>query len=461
MPLDPAYFRPSLIPELMVRDEWDAIQQYLLPADMGRLRLVSRAFSSAVTQKMLDQSAWTRIRQDEGEAREALHHFPTHPQARKLFDAGYMAASCVASVHYTLKDIESAALMQREYLISCQVPAFQRELRLARDGNFVIRGALSNGDMQIWFRIKKHDNKIDSLEISKEFTPVASSDYMTKISNGKEFLTSPMDWWLLKDKAEKLYIYNASTGEWMPEFFPGVTKESLADISCNGRFVAIVTKNDHENSIIRGYDRKEGAFYMHRATGDCNFCQISVANSGDIYVGTYQQGYSFDIKGQCTIHRYYNGINNLFRLSADGRFLVRSILPCVADGREGNLILEDRIQGREIMLPRTVAARLGACSSRPVGIAFSFLNVLVAVVYQDGVVQVFDLRKVADVEASLLVETSLPWMQAAHQQPAICFEGLDQIHILFPQCGRGYEGGLIKHTLMLGKREYESSGGII
>lgn len=450
MPLVPTHYMPALIPDLAGRDEWSGVLDYLSLADLGRLRCVSSSFSAAITPQMLEQTALAFIRREEGDgvSASALDTFRIHPAAGELAAARCPATACLASLHHVRRDAMARGGhgMLRLLPLHPAGMAGMDHRPVVRDGRMAALGIYDGGSDPGWYSIDIRTDEIRTVRLPAGFSALAPSLHVARVTIGKHFLVPPCDGWLLADTTGGLHLYGPACAETIPLPIPGATAQTMADMSCNGRFVGMVTRGDGEGSRVRCYDRERGRFCVEERIDDSDVCQLSVSDDGTLFLGAHRQGYVFAPDGDMAVRPYLNGCNGLFRLSVDGRFLMRTAYSGVLGACEGCIMLERRPQGQEILLPRRKATRPGFWSSRPGGIAFSALNALVAVVYLDGMLQVFDLQQNDGNGARVLAETVLPWAGVMSQQPVICFEGFDRVHVAFWQrTGQAFR--LAKFTL--------------
>ncbi|AVY93837.1 hypothetical protein DFO50_11113 [Microvirgula sp. AG722] len=437
MPLAPTHHMPALIPDLAGRDEWAGVLDYLSLADLGRLRCVSASFSVAITPQMLEQTALAFIRREEGDGVSAstLGAFRIHPAAGELAAARCPAAACLASLHHVRRD----AMARGGYGMLRLLPRHPAGMDgmdhrpVVRDGRMAAPGIYEGGSDPGWHSIDIRTDEIRTFRLPAGFRALASSLHVARITIGKHFLVPPCDGWVLADTTGGLHLYGPARAETIPLPISGATAQTMADLSCNGRFVGMVTRGDGEDSRVRCYDRERDRLCVEGTIDDGDVCQLSVSDDGTLFLGAHRQGYVFAPDGDMTVCPYRNGFNCLFRLSADGHFLMRTVYSGGLSAREGYVMLERRSQGQEILLPRLTATRPGFWSSRPGGIAFSALNALVAVMYLDGVLQVFDLQQNDGNGARVLAEAVLPWAGVISPQPVICFEGFDRVHVAFWQ----------------------------
>lgn len=113
----------------------------------------------------------------------------------------------------------------------------------------------------------------------------------------------------------------------------------------------------------------------------------------------------------------------------------------------GDLVLDDG--ERRILLPRGHASRVRPFAINSLSIAFSVLNALAAVVYEDGLIQVFNLRQtMADCAQVLATVMVLPERQMV--EAAIRFDGFGQVHTIFSYL-TDHGPRLDEHILYLGQ----------
>lgn len=215
------------------------------------------------------------------------------------------------------------------------------------------------------------------------------------------------------------------------------------------RFVATTTWVGQGESLVRCYDRTQDCLCVDALLADCRATQVSVANDGKVFVGTPLGGHVIAAGGDVQVYPDPPAANGerlagtVFRLSPDERFLIRP------GPHSGSLLLEDLRDGRHVILPRMEPLRPGQQCLKPASIAFSVLNALAAVAYQDGLILVFDLLHEDVHGACQLTRAELRcpgWLEGL----SIRMDGFDRVQTIFAYRSDA-ELPLGRHTLCLGR----------
>lgn len=431
-------------------DEWSYVAKFLTLKDLARLRAVSTQFREVVTPAQMEKAALEILRRGEGDnvSVDDLRHVRLHPAVQGLADNHGPASACLASLYYTVNP--SGEQRVSEQIVNPIIPQV-RTLDLAtrsltRDGRVVVWGL--DAQNRIVAKYVVRGGEMEPLVLPHGFTTVPS---MCRSSVCKQFLHLPPDCWLLMNADDELHCYDAGDGGLTRLPLPRSTMPHTTDLSRSGRFIATATiiAEGPGETRLQCYDRLLDRISVDVHIADVNLFQISVADDGRLFVGSHTSGYAFNLSGEVTRYPYEGGYNALFRLSPDERFLIRS---CFRHNEDGdNILLQDLHDGRETILPRLMPSRVGGGSTRPGSLAFSLLNRLVAVAYEDGALQVFDLQREDDRGAHALVRTSLP-ISGISMQPHVSFDGFGRIHTVFRQRS-GEEISLTMHTLSLDRPE--------
>lgn len=410
----------------------------------------------------LDQAAQAKISDAEGAevSADVLRQARVHPAAHGWVAAGYHAIAYLVSTHHVYERIRSQGSVS-PWLASIPLwsrppaadfsPHFEPRPQ-ARDGRmFIVSNdeALPARHRVQLFDISAHSIGLPDIPVGGN-REVGPAGVRVNVASAKDFLWAPAELSVWVSAGNWVFLCDAIRLERIA--LPVRVKDGaiLADVSRNGRYVALISidMDIDTGSLLTFYDRTVGRGSLRASRLAFVPSQLSVADDGMLFVGGEQHGYRMNAD-TCTLatYAYRQTSFGLFRLSADGGFLIRPRLAEEALGMEGDIVLEGRRGSGCIVLPRVSHSR-SYLDPWPGGIAFSVLNLLVAVAYQDGRLQVFDLQQTEGRGARVLVETDLP-MADKQLLPRLCFEGLDRLHVLFRQCLDGHVY-LARTTLYLG-----------
>lgn len=446
MPLDEL---PSMLSTLARRPyEWPYVAQYLSLADLGRLRAVSTTCRDAVTPGMMERAALDLIRQEEGAAvaPSDLHDFRFHPATREWVEAGRYATACVASLHLARTETLAGHVGTREEQI--ELPGSTHLLDLmpqARDGQIIVW--YIDPDSRRSQRLTVSSRPWAPLQLPAGLVPFRNSLNSTGVA--RQFLVPQAGWGVLGNLQHELFLYRADTGELASLPLRGQqTGILIAACSSSGRFVAAIEYGIDSSCTVDCYDRERDRMYARYRFADCMVHQLSVTNDGRVFGAGFQGDFLILPSGEVEAFRHdchvelADSTKNTYLCSPDEQFLVRSDMRA---GRNiGDLILEDG--ERQIRLPRGAAPEppFGAHALR---LAFSILNALVAVVYEDGLIRIFDLGRDVAGEARVLATAGIPIEQPL-REAAIRFDGFNVVQAIFPH--RTAQGArLSQHTLSL------------
>lgn len=437
-------------------DEWPYLAQYLSLADLGRVRSVSTTLRDAVTPGMMERAALERIRQEEGRAVSAgnLQGFRVHPATRAWVDAGLHATACVASLYHVRAEMEAGQVSVRQEAID--LPGTLHGLGLIpqpRDGRVIVWYADPDSLRARWMIVS--NEPWQPLSLPGGLIPHWNS--MGCISTTRQFLVPLADWRVVTNPARELHLYQAETGAQVA--LPLVRRPDsslLAACSCNGRFVAMVEySSEGEDTVVQCYDREGDRFFVNtRLAGSLPHHQVSVAGDGQVFIAGHQGNLCLQPSGEMVFCPHERPVGpeevgrTIYRISADEHFLIQS------DMRVGRGIgdLSLTHDGQWIPLPRGEAPLPDQSGIYPIGIAFSVLNAFAAVVYQDGLIQVFDLQQATEQGAPVRATAVV---SCGHRlgDAAIRFDGFGQVSTIFsyrtehgPRLGR--------HVLFLGRHEH-------
>ncbi|MEE9930077.1 hypothetical protein [Microvirgula aerodenitrificans] len=437
-------------------DEWSYLAQYLSLADLGRVCSVSTTFRDAVTPGMMERAALEQIRQEEGRAVSTgdLQGFRIHPATRPWADAGRHATACVASLYHVRAEMGAGQVSVSQGAID--LPGTLHGLGLIpqpRDGRVIAWYADPDSRQARWMIIS--NEPWQPLPLPSGLIPHWNS--MGCMSTTRQFLVSQADWRVVTNLARELHLYQAETGEQVA--LPLVRRPDsslLAACSWNGRFVAMVEySSEGADTVVQCYDREEDRFFVDvRLAGSLPHHQVSVASDGRVFVAGYQGNLRLQPSGEMVFCPHERPVGptevgrTIYRISADEHFLIQS------DMRAGRCIgdLSLMHDGQSIPLPRGEVTLPDQPGTHPIGIAFSVLNAFAAVVYQDGLIQVFDLQQVteqgAPVRATAVVSCGYRLGDAA-----IRFDGFGQVSTIFSY--RTEQGPRLgRHVLFLGRHEH-------
>ncbi|RAS14192.1 hypothetical protein DFO50_1117 [Microvirgula sp. AG722] len=440
---------PLNLPALARRsDEWSLVAQYLSLADLGRVQSVSSVFLDAVTPRMMERAALALIRQEEDPSVAAgdLRTLRCHPAAQPWADSGFHAAACLASLHHAGRlPVAGRAGERVQHPVESRVRMLDLATRaLTRDGRVIVWGQDVQSLLVAKYVVRA--GQIMPLTLPDGFRTAAA---IPRINSSKHFLRPPPDCWLLMNADRELHYYHTDSRQLVRLPMARSTTPHTVDLSRSGRFVAIATSNTAGpgETRLQCYDRERDQVSLDARISDANLFQISVADDGRLFVGSYTRGYAFSRDGDVTLYSFAGGNHALFRLSPDERFLMRSC-SCIGEGNCNDIVLQDLGNGRETRLPRDIPPRTGQSGAmRPESIAFSLLNRLVAIAYEDGALQIFDLRQGAAGSAPVMARGNLP-VTGVSLQPHTSFDGFDRVCTVFRQ-RIGREVTLAMHTMDL------------
>ena len=430
-------------------DDWECITPHLSLTDLGRLRSVSSTFRDAVTPGMMERAALGLIRREEGEAITAgdLSHFRFHPATREWVDAGLYATACVASLHHVCREAGEGGLRTRQETVD--LPGAMHRLDLLPQ--------LQDGRAIAWHIDPERNQVARHLVGDEQAQPFLLPAGLVPYPHGVEGLGAtrscvlPLPAWLLLGNPLRIpSLYCVDTGVLIPLPLPAVDgRLFIGAASVSRRFVATTTWVGQGESLVRCYDRTQDCLCVDALLADCRATQVSVANDGKVFVGTPLGGHVIAAGGDVQVYPDPPAANGerlagtVFRLSPDERFLIRP------GPHSGSLLLEDLRDGRHVILPRMEPLRPGQQCLKPASIAFSVLNALAAVAYQDGLILVFDLLHEDVHGACQLTRAELRcpgWLEGL----SIRMDGFDRVQTLFAYRSDA-ELPLGRHTLCLGR----------
>lgn len=441
----PTHSPPSILLQLVPRDEWREVMKLLSLEDLGRLRSTSVAFRDAVPLGAIERAALRFIRQREGDqvSVEDLRHFRFHPAVRAWADAGQYAAACVASLFHIRKEVAQGNIDIRHSDIALPEGRLQLDVMAqTRDGRAVVVH-VRPGESPTRYLVGA--GQVVSLQLPDGLVPYPSIMNLGGIHASRSFLSPRPDWWVLEGPSNGCHFYHAGTRERTALPLLATASPHMAAVSANGRFVAVAACGRQRDGLVQCFDRDQNRISMHTQIPDRLLCQLSVANDGRVFAGAQQRGYLLRPDAEPVLYPFEHMLNSLFRLSPDERFLIRSGMHSGCEC--GDIVLEDTGTGKQRVLPRMTSLRPNGCATYPAGIAFSPLNALAAVVYYDGVIAVFDLHGEDMCRAQILAEADFPW-PGGLVQPQICFDGFDRVHTVLLGVG---DTTLGRHTLFLGQ----------
>lgn len=446
---------PSILPGLIRRaDEWPSVAQFLSLADLGRLCAVSTACRDEVTPTMMERAALDLIRREEGNAvsGDDLRQFRFHPATRKWADKGLYATACMASLWHVCREAGEGSLAMQQASIA--LPGIMHRFDLlpqVQDG----RAIAWHFDLE-QHRVARHlvgDTQQLPLSLPDGYAPYPCG--AGGIGAAKAFLTPRPAGLLIGDLQCVPSLYCLDTETLTPLPLPlslpgGEGRLFMAAMSAHRRCVAMATWHSDGGCLVKCYDRVRDCLSTDTLIADCWPAQISVSESGRIFVGSPLSGYAIDTGPGARPQPYPYPLvpdpscltETVFRLSPDERFLIRPGL----DG--GSLLLDDQRSGHYVFLPRMEPVRPGQQCRKPASIAFSALNALAAVAYHDGLILVFDLRHEDAHGARRLARAELCCIERL-ERLIIRMSGFDQVHTVFGyRSDRGLSLG--RHTLHLG-----------
>ena len=447
MPLNE--IRPMLSSLIRRQDEWERVVQYLSLADLGRLQSVSAALRGAITPKMVEKAALSLIRREENDAITAgdLSHFRFHPATREWVDAGLYATACMASLHHVRQDAGAGCLAVRQEQIS--LPGAMHRLDLLPQ--------LQDGRAITWHIDPERNQVVRHLVGDEQAQPFLLPAGLVPYPYGVGGLGAtrscvlPRPAWLLLGNPLRIpSLYCVDTEALIPLPLPAVDgRLFIGAASASRRFVATTTWAGQGESLVRCYDRTQDCLCVDARLADCWATQVSVANDGRVFVGSPLGGHVIAAGGDVQAYPHPPAANGelltetVFRLSPDERFLIRP------GPYSGSLLLEDLRDGRHVILPRLEPLRPGQQCLKPASVAFSVLNALAAVAYQDGLILVFDLQHEDAHGASRLMRAELHclgWLEGL----SIKMDGFDRVQTIFAYRS-DTELPLGRHIICLGR----------
>ncbi|GAB2892717.1 hypothetical protein GCM10027202_20900 [Microvirgula curvata] len=426
MPIPPAM---SLLSALAARHEWDGVQKCLSLADMGRLCLVSPALREAVTPGMLDRAALDliRCRETGGVAGGDLCGLRFHPAAQRFVDTEHYAAASIASLHYVWKDACHGRCQASTTAVQWLMGMLAPSAASTRSGGISVTlstTSMSGMAQDLHYFIAGGQASPLRFPGSLKFPPRQCS---LQLNTSRDYVLDTPAHWLLKDGSNRLYAYAAASEEAVPlpmEWDHGAT----VAMSRSGRFAIAVSTPEGGISTLHCHDRLQDASRVTTiASGDYPICQAAVTDQGRAYVASHQSGHVTGEQGEAEMHAFSDSRQSLFMLSPDERFLIRSRYSSL----HGDLVLLDLQDSREVILPRLAGYLPWGASIRPMSVAFSVLNMLAAVLYDDGAVHLFNLHR-AEAQAESVVLGTVPMSpDSSATQPYIGFDGFDRIHVVY------------------------------
>ncbi|AVY93836.1 hypothetical protein DAI18_07095 [Microvirgula aerodenitrificans] len=426
MPIPPAM---SLLSALAARHEWDGVQKCLSLADMGRLCLVSPALREVVTPGMLDRAALDliRCRETGGVAGGDLCGLRFHPAAQRFVDTEHYAAASIASLHYVWKDACHGRCQASTTAVQWLMGMLAPSAASTRSGGISVTlstTSMSGMAQDLHYFIAGGQASPLRFPGSLKFPPRQCS---LQLNTSRDYVLDTPAHWLLKDGSNRLYAYAAASEEAVPlpmEWDHGAT----VAMSRSGRFAIAVSTPEGGISTLHCHDRLQDASRVTTiASGDYPICQAAVTDQGRAYVASHQSGHVTGEQGEAEMHAFSDSRQSLFMLSPDERFLIRSRYSSL----HGDLVLLDLQDSREVILPRLAGYLPWGASIRPMSVAFSVLNMLAAVLYDDGAVHLFNLHR-AEAQAESVVLGTVPMSPGSSAtQPYIGFDGFDRIHVVY------------------------------
>ncbi len=316
-----------------------------------------------------------------------LQNFRFHPSTQLLTKQGYYATAYQLSLTRVIKDARLFPLRQT------QLSAFAPKLCN------VMVGMDKYGDQYIHafqpLAADSHLYRITESQPAADCTlPQGIRRRMRHATPGgvaiaKAFIRPPQKFEIFIDRSHTVYLQQTAGN------FDFVALDDLsssfkaANVSANGHFAALITAE----GSVRRYDNQQGCMQEVDLNGDSEAITISIANDGTLYIGSRQHTYMVPAGSKSAIKqgRGLEQNNKIFCLSVDERFLISQ--RCNSRGtKKSEILLHDlQNEGQEIVLS-SAQPRTQPDSTRPCSIAFSQLNALVAVGYQNGLIEIFALE---------------------------------------------------------------------
>lgn len=425
MPIPPTM---SLLSALALRDEWGSVQQFLSLADLGCLRAVSHELRATITPQALDQAAMKLIREQESPAirRDDLRDLRFHPASQRLADEGNPASAVFARLHHAWKNARSGRCHVSVARLLPLMSMLDPDPGLARmNGVTATLARCHQSGMASDLRYFIRDGRASPLAFPQGLT-LPRRLCALQLGVSRDFMQPLPGHWLLTDQHGRLHAYDAGSEAVVPLPMTRRSGAGLA-ISRSGRFVVMALPAEGGINRLIWHDRLQDTRQETEIqTGISPICQMAVTDQGLAYMASHQRGYVLEGRGDVEDCVFDDNLAGTFMLSPDEQFLIRSSYSNV----RGDLALLDLRNGQEIILPRLAERLPSDPRTTPVGVAFSALNALVAILYGDGVVQLFRLQQAnAHAEGVILGET-MP-LPESMVRPHIGFDGFDRIQVVY------------------------------
>ncbi len=354
-----------------------------------------------------------------------LQNFRFHPSTQLLRQQGYYATAYQLSLLRTIKDARLFPLRQTK-LISFAPKPCNVMVGMDKYGHQYIHAFQPLADDSQIYRITASESVADDAlaqGLRRRMRHAAPGG----VAIAQAFIRPPLKFEIFIDSSHTIYlrqpIGNVITVDTLNDSF------KAADVSANGRFIGLITAD----GCVRRYDNQQSCAQQIDLNGDSEALTISVANDGTLYIGSRQHTY---IAPAGTNNGVKQGpgltqTNTLFCLSTDEKFLI-SQRRSKKGTRRSEIVLKDlQNSGRETILFSAPTGPL-TDEARPHSIAFSALNALIAVGYQDGLVEIFTLTDSSKPYAPLLTSFMLPQYSVLPSCPLVSFaQEFNQLHITY------------------------------
>lgn len=403
-----------------------------------KLRQPSRCFRTAILctlEKLFQKTLVEKGAEKQTIKSTDLQNFRFHPSTQLLRQQGYYATAYRLSLLRTIKDARLFPLRQTK-LISFAPKPCNVMVGMDKYGNQYIHAFQPLADDSQIYRITASESVADDAlaqGLRRRMRHAAPGG----VAIAKAFIHPPRKFEVFIDSSHTVYL-RQPTGDVIPvDTLNNAFK--AADVSANGRFIGLITAD----GCVRRYDNQQDCAQQIDLNGDSEAFTISVANDGTLYIGSCQHTYIAPA-GASSEFKQGPGLtqaNTIFCLSADEKFLI-SQRRSKKGTRKSEIVLKDlKNTGRETVL-LSAPTEVLTDKARPHSIAFSSLNALIAVGYQDGLIEIFTLTDPSKPYAPLLTSFMLPHYSVLPSCPLVSFaQGFDQLHITYRGRGNAIELG--------------------
>ncbi len=392
--------------------------------------LILRTLEKLFQKDLVEKSAEKRVIKPAD-----LQNFRFHPSTQWLRQQGYYATAYRLSLLRAIKDERLFSLRQTK-LISFAPKPCNVMVGMDKYGNQYIHAFQPLADDSQIYRITASEAVVDSTlaeGLRRRMRHAAPGG----VAIAKAFNYPPLKFEIFIDRSHTVYL-RQPTGDVL-------TVDTLndsfkaADVSANGRFIGLITAD----GFVRRYDIQQRCIQEIDLNGDSDAFTISIASDGTLYIGSRQHTYIATADANSVIKQGpgLTQTNAIFCLSTDEKFLI-SQRRSKKSTRRSEIVLKDlESGGQETILLSAPAGQL-THAARPHSIAFSPLNALIALGYQDGLIEIFTLTDPSKPYAPRLTSFMLPQYSVLPCCPLVSFaHGFDQLHITYRGRGNAIELG--------------------